>query len=76
MVGITYVYIDTVFELYGYFFYTHLYYLVGCLSMIVWTHVVLGVSYACVLYFCICTCLALYKYAHNYHVITVITFCL
>ena len=26
--------------------------------MIVWTHAVLGVLYACVLYFCICTCLA------------------
>ena len=24
--------------------------------MIVWTHAVLGVLYACVLYFCICTC--------------------
>ena len=32
------------------------YCLVGCLSMIVWTHAVLGDSYACVLYFCICTC--------------------
>ena len=26
--------------------------------MIVWTHAVLGVLYACVLYFCICTCSA------------------
>ena len=40
-------------------FYTHLYCLVECLSIIVWTHVVLGVLYyACVLYFCICTCSA------------------
>ena len=31
------------------------YCLVGCLSMIVWTPAVLGVLYACVLYFCICT---------------------
>ena len=37
----------------GTFFSTHLYCLVGCLSMIVWTHAVL---YACTLYFCICTC--------------------
>ena len=26
--------------------------------MIVWSHAVLGVSYACVTYFCICTCSA------------------
>ena len=26
--------------------------------MIVWTHAVLGVFYACIAYFCICTCLA------------------
>ena len=61
MVGITYVYIDTIFALYGYFFfffYTHLYCLVGCFSMIVWTHAVLDVLYACVLYFCKCTCSA------------------
>ena len=47
----------TVFGFYGYFFFflnTHLP-LVGCLSMIVWTQAVFGVSYACVLYFCICT---------------------
>ena len=37
---------------------THVYYLVGCLSMIVWTHAVLGVSYTCALYLCICTCSA------------------
>ena len=39
-------------------FFPHLYYLVGCLSMIVWTHAVLGVLYACVLYFSVCTCSA------------------
>ena len=38
------------------FFNTHLYCSVGCLSMIVWTHAVLGVLYACVLHFSICTC--------------------
>ena len=32
--------------------------LVGCFSMIIWTPTVLSVLYACVLYFCICTCLA------------------
>ena len=30
--------------------------LAGRLSMIVWTPAVLGVLYACVLYFCICNC--------------------
>ena len=40
------------------FFFTYLYCLIGCLSMIVWTHAVLGVLHACVLYFCICTCSA------------------
>ena len=30
--------------------------LVGYLSVIVWTLAVLGVLYACVFYFCICTC--------------------
>ena len=39
----------------GTFFYTHLYCLVRCLSVVVWTHAVLGVLYTCVLYFCICT---------------------
>ena len=32
--------------------------LVGCFSMIVSTPAVLSVLYACVLYFCICTCSA------------------
>ena len=46
MVEITYVYIDMIFAFYGYgdFF---LKCLVGCSSMIVCTHAVLGVSYAC-----------------------------
>ena len=42
----------------NFFFNTYLYCLVGCLSMIVWTPAVLGVIYACVMYFCICTCSA------------------
>ena len=48
MVGITYVYIDAVFGFYGYLkiFFC---YLVGYFSMIVWTHAVLGILYACVL---------------------------
>ena len=33
-------------------------FLVGRFSMIVWTPVVSSVLYACVLYFCICTCSA------------------
>ena len=32
--------------------------------MIVWTPVVLGVLYACVLYFCICTCSAQLSFFH------------
>ena len=52
MVRNIYVYVDTVFGFHGYFFNC----LVSCLSMIVWTLTVLGVLYACVLYFCICTC--------------------
>ena len=32
--------------------------LVGCFSMIVWTPAVLSVLYACVWYFCVCTCSA------------------
>ena len=39
MVGVIYVYVDTVFGFYGYF----LNYLVGCFSMIVWTPAVLSV---------------------------------
>ena len=57
MVGVIYVYVDTVFRFYGFccwFFYC----LVGCFSMIAWTPAVLSVLYACVLYFCICTCSA------------------
>ena len=38
--------------------------LVGCLSMIVWTPAVLSVLYACVLYFCICTCSAQLSWFH------------
>ena len=41
-----------------FFFFFFLHCLVGCLSMIAWTPSVLGVLYACVLYFCICTCSA------------------
>ena len=38
--------------------------LVGCLSTIVWTPAILGVLYACVLYFCICTCSAQLSMLH------------
>ena len=44
-----------VFGIRNFFFQNQLYCLVGCLSMIVLTHAILGVIYACVLYFCICT---------------------
>ena len=59
MVGMTYECIDTIFPFYGYIFYTHLYCLVECLSIIVLTHAVLGFYViVCVLYFCICICSA------------------
>ena len=54
MVGVIFVYADTVFGFYGYSFS----YLVGCFSMIIWTTAILSVLYGCALYFCICTCLA------------------
>ena len=47
-------YVDTVYGFYGYSFLC----LIGCFSMITWTPTVLSVLYACVLYFCICTCSA------------------
>ena len=57
----------------GTFSFTQLYCLVGCLSMIVWTHAVLGVFYACVLYLYLFSAIehvshgnALYKYAYYY----------
>ena len=46
------------FAFYGYIdvFVTPLYCLVGSLSMTCWTHAVLSVLCACVLYFCVCAC--------------------
>ena len=43
MLGVTYVYIGAIFAFYVYvdfffFFLAHLYCLVGCLGMVVWTH--------------------------------------
>ena len=47
MVGVIFLYIDTIYEFfYGFSFFC----LVGCFS-IVWTPTVLSVLYACVLYF-------------------------
>ena len=46
MVGVIFVYVDTVYGFYGYSFLC----LVGCFSMIIWTPTVLSVLYACVLY--------------------------
>ena len=54
MVGVIFVYVDTVYGFYGYSFLC----LVGCFSMIIWTPTVLSVLYASVLYFCIWTCSA------------------
>ena len=39
--------------------------LVGCLSMSVWTPAGLGILYACVLYFFICTCSAQFYMFHT-----------
>ena len=52
--GLFFVYVDTVYRFYGY----SVLCLVGCFSMITWTPTVLSVLYACVSYFCICTCSA------------------
>ena len=52
MVGVIFVYVDTVYGFYGYSFLC----LVGFFSMIIWAPTVLSVLYACVLYFCVCTC--------------------
>ena len=56
---------------------THLYCLVGCLSMIVWTHAALGVLHACFFVFLYLPLFsavehvsrgkALWKYAHYYY---------
>ena len=60
MVGVIFVYVDMVYGFYGYSFLC----LVGCFSMIIWTPTVLSVLYACVLYFCICTCSAQFSMFH------------
>ena len=52
MIEVIFVYINMVFGFYRYSFLC----LVGCFSMIIWTPAVLSVLYACVLYFCLCTC--------------------
>ena len=52
MVGITYVYIDTIFAFYGYVDLKkppHPYCLGGCLGILVRTQAVMGVLYACYL---------------------------
>ena len=54
IVGVIFVYVDTVYGFYGYSFLC----LVGCFSMVIWTPTVLSVLYACVLYFYIWTCSA------------------
>ena len=52
MLGVTFVDVDAVYGFYGYSFLC----LLGCFSMIIWTPTGFSVLYACVLYFCICTC--------------------
>ena len=56
MVGVIFVYVDTVYGFYGYSFLC----LDRCFSVIIWTPTVLSVLHACVLYFCNCiwTCSA------------------
>ena len=56
-----YGYVDSL-NVFGFF--THLYCLVGCLSMVVWAHVVLGV----VLYGCVLILLCLYLFIVIEHV--------
>ena len=46
------------------FFNTNLFCLVEWLSIIIWTHAVLGILYACALNFCICTCSAQLRMFH------------
>ena len=60
VVGVIFVYVDTAYGFYGYSFLC----LVGCFRMIIWTPTVLSVLYACVLYFCICTCSAQLSMLH------------
>ena len=55
MVEITYVYIDTILGFLGTFFF---FLLLNLMFEHDWTPAVLDVLYACVLYFCICTCSA------------------
>ena len=60
-------YIDTVFGFYGVFcLFGWVFFncLVGCFSMIVWTHAGLSVLYAMYLYFCICPCSAQLSMSH------------
>ena len=54
MVGVIFVYVDAVYWFMGILFLC----LIRCFSMINWTPTVLSVLYACVLYYCICTCSA------------------
>ena len=46
MVGVVFVYVDTVYSFYGY----SILCVIGCFSMIIWTPTVLSVLYAWVLY--------------------------
>ena len=59
MVGVTFVYVGTVYWFYRYSFLC----LIRCFSMIIWTPTVLSVI-ACVLYFCIRTCSARWSMFH------------
>ena len=60
MVGVIFVYVDTVYGFYRY----SLLCLVGCFSMIILTPAVLSVLHACVLYFHICSCSAQLSMIH------------
>ena len=58
MVGVIFVYVDTVYVFYGHSFLCF----VGCFSMIIWTPVLSVFMH--VLYFCICTCSAQFSMFH------------
>ena len=73
MVGVIYVYVDTVYGFYEFLFSC----LVGCFSMIAWTPAVLSVLYACAL-FCfglVLLLLLLFVCLFLFLVVVVVVFC-
>ena len=72
MTWVIFLYVDTVFGFDEYSFLC----LVGCFSMTILTPLALSVLYACVLYFCICTCsaqLSMFHMERHYRNMLIIT---